>query len=405
MTKQIIPNKRRQFLESILKREVKADETEQYEKILKAIGDVGNLFQKGAEYLQRNPHSRRTFLKAAVVGSGLLAAGCAGLPVFESREDIAKIKWDSNPAIPVPTSGCYVGWHYDISPLTVGIYRRLFRKLDSSDEEILITKHYEKDYGQGPAVHSFSDRLVGDDFFPKQICEGAYNKGVIPLVRYYFFPDFKRVARGDYDNLLVKFAQGARDFGKPFFFVPYPEANIVSRFKYVHPWAGSGGKGFKEAWKHMHNIFDGEGANDYAVWGLHLIGLYVGQRFSRFAVDNDLVDWVGFTVYNLVEQSGGLDRSFYELIGQQNVYGWAKSHYPEKPFALWEFGTSDTTSQGIWIKNAYERIKNMPRIKLVVYAEYPMFTPFDCTVISDEAKPYYKEAISDPYFIGSKKVG
>ena len=183
--------------------------------------------------------------------------------------------------------------------------------------------------------------------------------------------------------------------------MPYPEANIVSRFKDVHPWAGSGGKGFNEAWKHMHDIFEGEGANEYAVWGLHLIGLDSGQPFSRFAVDKNLVDWVGFTVYNLVEQSGGLDRSFYELIGQQNVYGWARMRYPEKPIALCEFGTSNTVGQGRWIRNAYKGIKNMPRIKLVVYAEYPMFSPPDSTVISDEAKPYYKEAISDPYFIGA----
>ena len=120
-------------------------------------------------------------------------------------------------------------------------------------------------------------------------------------------------------------------------------------------------------------------------------------------MEDNLVDWVGFTVYNL-ERETGKNRSFGNVLGGN--YWWAKTKYPTKPIALWELGTSDTSSQGRWIKNAYKDIKKLPRIKLVVYAEYSSFgggTP-DSTMISDKAKPYYKEAISDPYFIngGSK---
>jgi hypothetical protein len=252
---------------------------------------------------------------------------CAIAPIFESAEDIATIKWDVNPAIPVPKYGCYTGWHMDICAPVLGLYKNMFGTTVGTPEEKKLIGYYEKDYSQGPAVHSFSDRLICDDFFPTQICEGAYNKGVIPLIRYYFTPDFEMVAKGMRDKILKGFAQGATEFGKPFFFIPYPEVNIMAHFKHVHPWAGSarsGGKWFQKAWERMHNIFEQEGANEYAVWGLHLIGLDVGQPFSWFAVDNDLIDWVGFTEYNLERQSGGLNRPLSELLRLQGDYRWAK---------------------------------------------------------------------------------
>lgn len=386
---------------------------QQLENRLGGVEQVGRLLQRGIDYLKENPSSRRRFLK---VTTGSVALALAGLTygfspkeaeamgcahgLIETREDVAKIKWDANPAIPIP-DGCYTGWHSDIFSITIGPLRHLFKKIGAPEEEKLISS-YEEDYGRGPAVHSFSDRNVGEDFFPTQICEGAYNKGVIPLIRYYFVSNFEKVAKGNYDKMLRKFAQGAKEFGKPFFFVPYPEVNIDSRFKHVHPWAGSGGKGFKEAWARMHNIFEKIGANEYAVWGLHLIGIDAGQSFSKFALDKNLFDWIGFTEYNLERQSGGLDRSLRELLGLQNDYWLAQTKYPEKPIAFWEFGTSDTSTQGRWIKNSYKTIKKLPRIKLVVYAEYPIFSPYDSTVISDKANPIYREVISDPHFIGSK---
>lgn len=396
---------------------------QQLENMLGGVGEVGTLLQRGIDYLRENPHSRRTFLKvtaesATITLAGLVygfspkeadAMGCA-YGLIETPEAVANIKWDANPAIPVPKNGCYAGWHKDLESLGEGDFIQLFNteRVRLFEEDLI--DYYIKDYGQGPAVHSFSDRNITGDFFPSKFCEGAYNKGVIPLIRYYFFPDFENVAKGKYDEMLKEFAQGAKEFGKPFFFVPYPEVNIDSRFKHVHPWAGSGGKGFKEAWARMHNIFEEIGANKYAVWGLHLIGIDAGQSFSKFALDKNLFDWIGFTEYNLERQSGGLDRSLRELLGLQDDYWWAQTKYPEKPIAFWEFGTSDTSTQGRWIKDAYKTIKKLPRIKLVVYAEYPTFGsgvvggPSESTVLTDRAKPDYKKAISDPYFIGSKKL-
>jgi len=365
-----------------------------------------------------NVLTRRDFLKktgqaALAISGGLtleaLLDGCAGAPIFESPEDVANIKWDANPAIPVPKNGCYAGWHLDIIGPVHGQARpKYWRKVASSSKkaEHDLEKYHGEPYGKLPAVYSFSDRLVGRDegFFPKGIFDGSFNKGVIPLVRYYFFEDFENVARGKYDKTLKNFAQGAKEFGKPFFLVPYPEVNISGAYKNVHPWAGGNGKQFRKAWTHMHDVFEGEGANEYAVWGLHLLGSGDKQPFSWFDLDDKYLDWVGFTIYNF-GQTGWVSRSFDTRI--QEGYWWVKQNHPTKPIALWEFAAEQTSGKGQsrWIKNAYNSIKKMPRIKLVVYAEYGGHGgagAHNSLMLDEKSKPYYKEAISDPYFIGSK---
>ena len=345
--------------------------------------------------------TRREFIKVTGLATAgiVLGQGCATVG-FESKEDIANIKWDANPAIPVPKDGCYAGWHYDIVYPTYDA--SVLEKQGSSAEESVLD-YYIRTFGVAPAVHSFSDRIIKGSYFPEGVCEVADSKGVIPLIRYYFKPDFENVAKGNYDKMLRKFAQGAKEFGKPFFFVPYPEVNISGAWKHVHPWAGGNGREFKKAWKHMHNILDGEGANDYAIWGLHLLGQGDKQSFNKFKIEDKYIDWMGFTTYNLESFHPGYCDPFSSII--QEGYWWAKHNYPTKPIALWELGTSDTSGQGRWIKNAYKDIKKLPRIKLVVYAEYDFGPPAertDCTKISDRATQAYKKAISDPYFIGAE---
>jgi len=345
---------------------------------------------------------RRDFLKksgqaALAVSGGLtvdaLLSSCATVG-FESREDVVNIKWDANPAIPVPTDGCYAGWYADVCGVQFGIYGELFKKRVGAPEEERLISFYEKFYGQGPAVHSFADRAIRGDFFPKSICEGAYNKGVIPLIRYYFTSDFEGVAKGKYDGELRKFAQEATEFGKPFFFVPYPEVNIPASHKHVHAWGGDSGEWFEPAWAHMRKIFDEIGANENAVWGLHLIA---DVPKDRFKLDPTLIDWVGFTTYNLERELGW--RSFRTALA--DGYWWARHNYQTKPIALWEFGSSKRR-QGKWIKQAYQDIKKLPRIKLVVYCEYPVAgQKGDNIMISEKSRPIFKEIISDPYFIGS----
>jgi len=153
----------------------------------------------------------------------------------------------------------------------------------------------------------------------------------------------------------------------------------------------------------MHNIMEGEGANENAVWMLHLLPYRSHQNVNKFMIDPELMDWIGFTVYTLTKW-GQKDRGLAEQV--RGPYNWAKRNYPTKPESLLEIGRSNTWGQGSFIKGAYKSIERMDRFKLAVYYEH-RFTKkgreFDNTHISKKYEPVYAEAISSPHFIGSKK--
>jgi len=152
----------------------------------------------------------------------------------------------------------------------------------------------------------------------------------------------------------------------------------------------------------MHHIFKEEGANEFAVWGLHLIGMGAGQSFSRFAVDPDLLDWVGFTIFNLEKESGQY-RTFETLMDP--AYSFAQKYYSKKPIGIWELGSSETGRQHEWMVDAYQKIKKMYRIKLAMWAEYAFGDDLlrpdlrDSTYFSEAGRVGYRQILQDPYFI------
>jgi len=339
---------------------------------------------------------RRNFIKTCSFATAGILLGCGSTPSKKVTD--TNIQWDANPVIPVP-DGCYVGWHYENRT-------RDFMNEGGGVEKKLLD-HHEKTYGKSVAVHSFADRRVNGSRFPTAICSAMAEEGVFPIIRYHpYAPDFEIFSSGERYEEFKRFVKSAAEYKKPFFFVPFPEANIGGLSKHVHSWAGGSGKKLKKAWGEMYNIMEGEGANENAVWGLHLLsGKRNPGRFSSFAVDPELLDWVGFTCYN-IERQIGRTRSLSTTIAPG--YLWAKRNYPNKPMALFELGTSSTSRQGRWIKDAYKSIKRRDRIKLAVYAEYYFHNSrakqTDSTFISKAAAPAYKEAISDPHFIGSSKI-
>jgi len=361
----------------------------------------------------RDRLTRRAFLKKTGMttlgmGFGLagksLINGCATAPIFESKDDVAQVEWDSNPAIPVPQDGCYFGWHKEIigeRPVTTWHLER------ASPEKVLQPlRAFRESYEYFPSVYSFTDKGIYEGYFPANILDQIYSVGAIPLIRYYCSSTFENVVKGNHDKHLGTFAQAARGYGKPFFLTPYPEVNINDKYKYIHVWGGESGTQFQKAWKHMHHIFQEEGANEYTVWGLHLIGFGPKRNYSGFAVDSSTVDWVGFSIYNLERETSyyggsGLPISFSSMIN--DGYAWAVKHYPTKPICLLEFGSSNTRSQARWIRDAYRKIEQLPRIKLAVYYEYSTWNPVreSTNIIDDDSVNAFKNVVKNPYYIKS----
>ena len=122
--------------------------------------------------MQTEKISRREFNKLTGAGFIALATGCVStLNFLDSIDDVAKIEWDVNPAIPIPNNGCYTGYHTDLVDTMMARHnmRKYWYGIKKDDVKNQINKRYTDIYGFGPAVLSFSDRLVNDDFFPSAI--------------------------------------------------------------------------------------------------------------------------------------------------------------------------------------------------------------------------------------------
>lgn len=247
-----------------------------------------------------------------------------------------------------------------------------------------------------PAVYSFSNIHIGADWFPMLICESSHRNKVIPLVRLNYPSDHIGLAKGKFDSDLKYFARSIVGLQKPLFFVPWPGINFHRSPKGKFSRSGKvDAEAVKGAWLRIYNIFEEAGANEFAVWGLHLI-LPTGKSIDKFKIDPELFDWIGFTVYkinNWVQVSS----ISYEV---SKASKWAKTNYPNKPVALFELGACGGKWQKQNIINAYKTIKKLPRIKMVMYSQVPHAGFGSChTLLDSEGSTGYKKMISGPYFI------
>lgn len=347
--------------------------------------------------------SRRDVLKSfigSIACANLypLLNGCATLNY--TKENVDNIAWNSNTVIPIPANGCYVGWHTDFLQDYLDMDRKqIVKRLQAFDSESVnkYLGYHEEKGGCTPAVFSFFNMHVGADWFPMQICAACHSMGIVPLIRFYYPQDHSEIVTGKFDDQLKKFADNIAEFRKPIFFVPWP---VINYYKLPKGYFSRTGKidaeAAHEAWIRMYRIFDAAGANNFTVWGLNIVLDGSNSFIDKFKLEPNYFDWMGFTVYDTTRwvQNGWISRDL------KLASDWAKSHYPDKPVAIFELAITDTQSQGEKIKTAYNTIKDLPRIKMVMYCQF-FSAGFggSCTLITNDAKASYKEAISDPYFI------
>jgi len=327
-----------------------------------------------------------------------LLKGC--ITTRDTKEELKNVVWDTNPAVPIPIDGCYVGSHSDILQTYIPYGRNyiieLLKKYDSLFINNLISYHKDKG-GYIPAVFSFSTMHIGADWFPKNICEAIQNMGVIPLIRFHYPDDHLSLVKGKFDGELKNFARSIVEFQQPIFFVPWPVINYRRIPKgYFYRSGKVDIEAIQGAWERMHRIFENEGANEQTVWGLHLLLDNRGKSIEKFKLDPSLFDWIGFSVYKIWNWVQSYAISYEIKIASE----WARIHYPNKPAALFELGVWNNDNQGRNIISAYNIIKRLPRIKMVMYYQFE-FAGFGCcnTLIGMKSKAAYKEAIADPYYI------
>lgn len=241
-------------------------------------------------------------------------------------------------------------------------------------------------------------------------------KGAIPLVDmandFEWFPEhisLKEITEGKVDAELTQWSEEIAAYGKPFFYRWDWEMN-GSWF----PWSkeivtGGYHQGlYREAWIHMHNIAEANGATNLTwVWCPNIMHSGEIGNFIHFYPGDAYVDWTCMDGYNRGTNPLNPEgwRSFSSLFSE--TYNALLSLAPNKPIMIGEFGSTEVGgSKAAWIADALKtQIPfNFPKIKAVVWFNWSIEeeesgAKWDWPIESSPAATSsFAEGISWPYY-------
>jgi len=369
--------------------------------------------------------TRRKFLKAGVnlaaVATGLeMIAGCA----TTERPEVTTLVYPPLPydKIQPPKEGCLTGFFK-----SVFLYRKEFDaiavKAKNMDELAEMFRkeglhkglgpavinnitYYEKALGSKPFIFALHERLYSE--FPISQSVEIVKRGIVPYVRAclgsYFSnsPSFglKEIAHGKHDNYIQEFARGAAEFGTKhggFLFTTMEEMNGG-----WYDWGKN--SHFINAWRHIWQIFEDRGANQYATW---VWEISTPERFPAGMVDDPelyypgdrYIDWIGLNAFSVLGRkfsNSGLDELIYK------TYREMFKKHPQKPIMQSQFARTNSVGQPQWLSDAYHAIKtNFPSLRAAIYMDNTWTKTGDHT-LSPEGLQTLKQVFKDPYWIMAK---
>jgi hypothetical protein len=230
-------------------------------------------------------------------------------------------------------------------------------------------------------------RLVKDNIIPFIHCDiGPKFPGLEPSL------DMKDIVEGKYNNYIREYAKGATEFGKKyggFFFTTMEEMNAN-----WYDWGQS--SDFIGAWRHIWQIFEDHGANQYVTW-IWAVSSKVGQRVDNpelYYPGDKYVDWISFNAFSVK------GNSFYSLT--YRMYKQMLEKHPQKPIMVEAFAATKDYGQPRWLRHTYGSIKsNLPAIKAAIYWDNTWTLTGDHRLSSNSLETL-KEIFKDPYWLMAK---
>lgn len=187
----------------------------------------------------------------------------------------------------------------------------------------------------------------------------APNKPKIDIVY-----SMQRIAAGYYDNYIIEWAKNVKKFGKPLYLRWGHEMNDPTRY----PWGTSFNQpeDYVLAWRHVHQIFKEQGANNVIwVWSPHLSY----QGIASFYPGDDYVDMVGCTVLNY-----GNAVAWSDWWSIQYIFGhhYAAIQAFKKPIMIAEFGSlNEGGDRPEWYKTSFNAIADQYfDVKVLLFFNY-----------------------------------
>ena len=267
----------------------------------------------------------------------------------------------------------------------------------------------------------FSDNWFDGISFPAAAVEAIRENGSVPFIRLMPRSGWRerqadpryplaRIAKGDFDKELRRWARSARDTRLPMLVDFAPEMNGD-----WFPWSGiyaggedGGPKTYRAAFRHVVDVIRGAGADNVG-FAFHAnvrsAPAESWNDLARYYPGDDYADWIGVSAY------GGVLPGFdWEPLRKalDEVYPKLAALSPTKPIAILETGVIEERGKdkAAWIRAAYRALGSgrYPRVKAAVWWHERWTNqddrPSDVRIDSDAAATAaYRRAVSAPAFV------
>ena len=318
-----------------------------------------------------------------------------------------------------------------------GVYHCAYPDFGGSEDNVTSERisKFENLANKSIVWAAFSDNWGESNItFPKTAVETIHNQGVVPYLRIMprteldeidesnpvYKPDPKyglqKIIDGDFDNRLREYAREVKQTNIPIIIDFACEMNGNwfywsgvcngggTKDKYGDHTLADGPEKYRDAYRHIINIFREEGANK-VTWVFHVDAdtepVESWNNYSAYYPGDDYIDWIGISVYGS-SYAGEEGENFTEIMDES--YPQLESISKTKPLAILEFGITEEKGKPQWIAEVLESIKNgkYPKIKAISYwhENWEDGTISKLRIDSSkESLETYRRGINDPFFI------
>jgi hypothetical protein len=201
--------------------------------------------------------------------------------------------------------------------------------------------------------------IADSEDFPASRCRTIASHGSTPLVTLEFWSTqsggLASIINGSKDSYLRTFAASARSYGETVWLRPFHEMNGG-----WYPWAAQGSNSpakLVAAWKHVHDIFEAEGATNVKfVWcpnvGFPVDAYFPGDRY---------VDFAALDGYNFAKPWTSFAAAYAKTYG-------AVAALTPKPMFVAETACAPGARKAAWIADMFNQIDTrFTRLKGIVW--------------------------------------
>jgi hypothetical protein len=235
------------------------------------------------------------------------------------------------------------------------------------------SRHFDRLAGSANATPTMVQTFVNwTQDYPSETVEASYRRGALPVLSWEPWAGLAegtdqpayalaRIIDGEYDPYIRGFATAARDHGWPLA-VRFAHEMNGDWFPWSEQTSGNRPGEYREAWRHVHDLFEDVGADNVIwLWSPNILRPVPSIDLEALFPGDDYVDWIGMVGY-AVEESTAAD-----------VFGPtldALRAFTDKPLVITETGAQPGERKAPWIADFFDWLAEHTDVIGFIWFEY-----------------------------------